>query len=246
MNKFYLICLLLISAYPQQSQSEHIKVVTEYLEPYQIKNADGSLGGYMTEVVHALFRLTGDVPQITVMPWARAYQTAKTEKNVLIYTISPTKERSRQFHWLGTITTNEVFMWGLKAQFPRPVDSLEQIKNHRVAVLRDSNIATYLSSQQFSKLYPLTFEDQPLKMLFKNRVDLIVGIEKTILKQAKVFDPDLSKLTRVTVIKGLNTDLSLAFNIHSNPELIKRYRLAFQQLETSGELTRIKQKWAQD
>ena len=137
-------------------------------------------------------------------------------------------------------------MWGLKAQFPRPVDSLEQIKNHRVAVLRDSNIATYLSSQQFSKLYPLTFEDQPLKMLFKNRVDLIVGIEKTILKQAKVFDPDLSKLTRVTVIKGLNTDLSLAFNIHSNPELIKRYRLAFQQLETSGELTRIKQKWAQD
>ena len=42
------------------SYGETIKVVTEYLPPFQIIDNNGKLSGYATEVVNELFLLTGD------------------------------------------------------------------------------------------------------------------------------------------------------------------------------------------
>ena len=69
------------------AQSKEIKVVTELLEPYQIKKPDGSLGGFSTDVVDALFEITKDLAEIKIMPWARAYEIALSKPNILIYSI---------------------------------------------------------------------------------------------------------------------------------------------------------------
>ena len=78
-RRFGLLLVALVCAFSCMS-SERVRVVTEYLEPYQIKLADGSLGGYMTEVVKAVFHLTGDSPDIEVMPWARAFSHCQVTK----------------------------------------------------------------------------------------------------------------------------------------------------------------------
>ena len=239
MHKPYLLLLIFSLFSSHVSYGEQIKVVTEYLEPYQIRNADGSLGGYMTEIIRTLFRMTGDVPDITILPWARAYQIAKSEKNVLIYSIVHTKERSPHFHWIGKIATTKVFFWGLTSRFPQQLDGIDALRQYQIAVLRASNIASYLSAHQFNKLHPLTLEEKLLKMLSRKRIDLIVGTEESIIKRANKIGFNLSKITKVAEIKDLNTHLSIAFNINSSPKLVTRFTPAFTQLEKSGALEAI-------
>jgi polar amino acid transport system substrate-binding protein len=243
MNKHYIVFLILSFIYSHDSYSENITVVTEYLEPYQIKNDDGSLGGYMTEIVRSLFRISGDIPEISVMPWARAYQIAKTEKNVLIYSIVHTDERSEHFEWIGKVSVNNLFLWGLKNKFPRPMKSIKELNKYHIAVLRNSNVDKYLESHQFTNLRPLTLEVQLLKMLLLQRVDLIIGTEETILERLKKLDTPFSDITKVFELTDVNTNLSIAFNKNTTPQLVSRFKKAFVKLKKSGELDEIKKKW---
>ena len=64
-------------------KADIVKVVTEYLPPFQIRMIDGSLSGYGTEVIAELFKITGDTPDVQVLPWARAYANARKKPNVL-------------------------------------------------------------------------------------------------------------------------------------------------------------------
>lgn len=237
-------CLITCLLFSQVSHSETIRVVTEYLEPYQIKQPDGQLGGYMTEVVRALFHVTGDTADIEVMPWARAFQTAKTQKNVLIYSIVETEERREHFHWIGKIATAPIYFWGLKKHFPQTNQSVLSLRDYRVSVLRGSNITHYLEKKSFRNLVPMTEEQQLLKMLMHERVDLIVGSEKTMSMRLKNNKTSGELLTRVTEISELNTYLSMAFHITSDPALVARYKDAFATLSHSGELAKIRNKWA--
>ena len=59
MNK-YLLLICLSFGHCSLSQAESVRVVTEYLAPYQIENSDGSLGGFMTEVVTEMFKFEGE------------------------------------------------------------------------------------------------------------------------------------------------------------------------------------------
>ncbi|WP_138553254.1 substrate-binding periplasmic protein [Pseudoalteromonas rubra] len=220
-----------------------LQVVTEYLYPYQIKNEDGSLGGFMTEVVHALCQQAGDIPDIRVMPWARAYQTALTTQNVLIYSIVHTEARSPYFNWIGEVKTDPIYLWGLARRFPAQSDSLMLLKKYRVAVLRGSNVAQYLAKHQFSNLKPLSYEDQLLRMLEKDRLDLVVGTEQTIWQRATKAGMDFNTLAKVVELTELNTNLSIAFNITSDPKLVARYRDAFSTISSNGKLAGIQQKW---
>ncbi|MCF2908483.1 transporter substrate-binding domain-containing protein [Pseudoalteromonas sp. DL2-H2.2] len=238
-----LLCMVLWLATARPASGATIQVVTEYLYPYQIKNDDGSLGGFMTEVVYALCQQVGDTPDISVMPWARAYQTAVTTENVLIYSIVHTQARSPLFHWIGEVQTEPIFLWGLKRRFPVQSDSLMLLKQHRVAVLRGSNVAHYLAKQQFSDLKPLSYEEQLLQMLEKDRLDLVVGTEETIWQRANKAGVDFNALRKVAELKALNTNLSIALNIQSDPNLVERYRAAFSEISANGQLAAIQQKW---
>ncbi|WP_081694366.1 substrate-binding periplasmic protein [Pseudoalteromonas rubra] len=243
MKWMFFMCLALCLSAGQPASGATVQVVTEYLYPYQIKNEDGSLGGFMTEVLHALCQQVGDVPDITVMPWARAYQIAVTTENVLIYSIVHTQARSPLFHWIGEVQTDPIYLWGLKRRFPVQSDALMLLKQHRVAVLRGSNVAQYLAKQQFSNLKPLSYEEQLLQMLEKDRLDLVVGTEETIWQRANKAGMDFSTLNKVAELTELNTNLSIAFNIDSDPNLVARYRDGFAAISSNGKLAGIQQKW---
>jgi polar amino acid transport system substrate-binding protein len=228
---------------PTYSQADEINVVTEYLEPYQIQNADGSLGGFSTEVIHSLLAITNDNAKIQVMPWARAYEVALHEPNTLIYSIAHTKTRNEKFHWIGALKEERLYFWGLKKQFTKVNYKVEELKNYRIAVSRNSNSAQYITSQDFSKVYQLANERQNMDMLFIDRVDLILATQITIETRAKNLGYSFNDLQRLNEVAALNNKLSIAFSLDTPPELIKKYRKAFQQLESNGQLNKLKKKW---
>jgi polar amino acid transport system substrate-binding protein len=225
------------------NQSQEIEVVTELLEPYQIKNPDGSLGGFSTDVLEALFKITKDKANIQVMPWARAYEIALHKPHILIYSIAHTKDRDKKFHWIGDIKEERLYFWGLKKHYDKSDYEISALKNFKIAVSRSSNSAQYLIAQKFSNIYQLANERQNMNMLFIDRVDLILATQITIETRAKNLGFDFNELQRLNEVAALNNTLSIAFSMGTSPLLIQKYQAAFQQLVANGELAKIKEKW---
>jgi len=240
---FKISLLLLLSALSFLIDANEIDVVTEYLSPYQIKNDDNSLGGFSTEVIHDLFKITGDRPNIRVMPWARAYATAQNTKNTMIYSIAKTAKRLTKFHWIGELIYEEYYFWGLASNKSLAKLSLDALKHYRIATSRHSNEYEYLTEQNFEKIYPVVNGDQRTQMLYKERIELIIETEVTLKSNTRKLNLDFNELQKLHSIDNLNATLSIAFNINSDPKLIKKYKEAFSQLKESGQLTKLQNKW---
>ncbi|MEW6984093.1 substrate-binding periplasmic protein [Colwelliaceae bacterium 6471] len=242
-HEFIVIIFSFILLFSVPAKAENIKVVTEYLAPYQVKNEDGSLGGFSTEVIHALFEITKDTADIEVMPWSRAYEIALYQKNVLIYSIAHTKIRDPHFKWLGGLTRERLYFWGLKSKFTKKVDSIEELKSLRVAVSRRSNAEQFLLTNNYKKIYPLISDEKAMNMLSHNRVDLIIGAGLPVKIMTEQVDLQGDEVIKVYEIADLGVDLSIAFNLSSDPVLVKRFQKAFKTLRKSGQLAVIQKKW---
>jgi polar amino acid transport system substrate-binding protein len=241
-----IILLACISFMVLIARAEKIQVVTEYLAPYQMKNKAGELTGASTEIVKALFEITKDKYDIQVLPWARAYITALNTPNTLIYSISRTPHREKLFVWLGTIRTDKIQLWGLRERFSAPVSHLDELKDYAIASVRKSYAEDYLSTSVFNNIYAVVDFDQSIKMLYRGRIDLILGDEVTLKPRIKQLNLDENKVISLAEIKEISADLHLAFNSKSDKKLIKRYRKAYQELIKSGKLAEIKHKWQLD
>ncbi|PKG84210.1 hypothetical protein CXF85_08890 [Colwellia sp. 75C3] len=226
------------------AKSEEIKVVTEYLPPYQIKLEDGSLGGYATEVISELFRITGDIPDIHILPWARAYGIARREPNILVYSIAHTKVRDPLFHWVGPLKYERFYFWGLKSKITKEYESLDSIKGMLIASINENNTEQYLIENGFKNIYKVVKGEQRLLMLEKQRIDIILSNELILKSLSHSIDYDFSKLKKLQEAKGLQSNLSIAFGFNTEPKLIERFQAAYAELVTSGKLREIKHKWS--
>jgi len=219
--------------------AESILVVTEYLAPYQIKNEDNSLGGVSTDVVKALFKETNDEFDIKLMPWARAYKTALTKKDTLIYSILRTPAREKLFHWIGAIKSERIYIWALKSSHFDKINTIDQLNTKRIGLVRNSYAEKFIQNKKFTKIDLLVNDDQNIRMLFKHRIDLIIGDALTLAPRAKKYNLDFSQIEPLFEVKPLSVNLYIAFNLNSDPKLVRRYQQAFKKLEKSGKIKAI-------
>ncbi len=243
---FVALCFFVVASLgiPRLSFAAHeIQVLTEYLPKYQIRLDDGELGGFATEVVQAMFAITGDTPEVQVLPWARAYQRALVEKNLMIYSLARTEMREPQFHWIGALNSERVGFYGLSTRFNAPIASIAELAMMQIATTKNSNPELYLSTQGFKRLYRVSEELVGYGLLFKGRTDLIVASEVGLHDNLKQLKQPQDSVIKVFEIPELNSHLHIAFSKRSDPEIVAHYRSAYAQLRASGKFTELRQAW---
>jgi len=231
----FLWCILFIIP----SYAAVINVVTEKYPPYQYIDKQGEVKGCAVDLVHALFKITGDDLNIQVLPWARAYNTAKKFENTLIFSIVRNKLREKEFQWIGKVKTEHYFFWGLKSTYPQDRISDDEFSSSVIVVSTQTTNDEMLTAQGQHKLYRVTDLTQGIQMLLTKRVDLIVETKVGLQERFKRMGLDISKIKPVYDIPELNNILYLAFNINTKSTLVKRYRVAYQQLVKSGTFNSI-------
>jgi polar amino acid transport system substrate-binding protein len=241
--KMAILSLLLALLFHQSLQAATIRVVTENRSYYQQINADGSLGGYATEVVQALFAITGDTPQFEINSWGRSLYEAVNNDNVMIYSMSFNPKRAALFDCVAELGYEELYFWALKNTITRPILSVHDLRPFHIAVSISSNPDQYLTEQGINKLLRTATPEQALGMLFRQRVEIVIGTEKSILLRALELGYDDKQLEKVFSIPQLNNQLCAAFNNNSDPQLRQRYKQAFAVLKQNGTLAEIKQRW---
>jgi len=239
----FILFIILLTPLSAISQNKKIEVYTELLSPYQTQDESGKLSGLSIDVFNALLELTGDTASINVMPWARAYQSVISTKNSMIFTIARTPNREKKFQWIGSIVENQSYFWGNKEHFKQKKLTFEELKNYNIVVSRDSNGHIFLKENNFPFIFPVVYEEQVIKMVYRKRIDLLMSSTPTLLSLTKKLSINFDNLVPIHKTAGRNTKLSIAFNLSSDSSLVSRYLHAFEQLKSSGELAKLREKW---
>ena len=226
--------------------AEPVRVLTEEFPPYNYTE-NSRITGLSTEVVEAVFKELGLQGQYQSMPWARAYETARTTPGVLIYSIGRTPERDKLFKWVGVIAPTVYYLYGHPGRSYR-VDSLEAAKNYQIGTVNEDVGEQFLVKHGFVKgknlqssvKYELNYEK-----LKRNRVDLWIMSELTaafLVRQAG--DDPTNMLARSLAINDLGGDgYYMAFSLNTPDALVERMRKALAAIKRNGTYDTLRKKW---
>lgn len=237
------LCLCMIT--PAFAQTE-LQGVTEQYPPYSYEE-NGEVVGIVTEIVQAMSEKAGLTITIKLYPWARAYDTALNTPDALIFSIFRTPEREDLFYWIGPVVPRiELGLYKLKERSELRLSSLEDAKQYKISVVRDSIVHEYLLKHGFAPDKNIDVQANPdtcMKLLFAKRVDFLFGeeFENAVEIKALGFAPD--SLEEALRLSELNAEFYVAVSKQTPEETVQRLRQAFEEIQADGTITAILEKY---
>jgi len=233
---FFLISVNLMLITPALAQTV-LQGVTEKYPPYTYEEENGEVAGIITEIVHAIAAKAGITIQTSVYPWARAYNMAIEQPNILIFSIFKTPEREEQFSWIGPVIPRvEIGLYKLKERTDITVNSLEDAKNYITGVVRDTIFHTYLLDHGFAKTSIDVQADplQNLKLLFLKRIDLVLAEEFENAAQLQKLNLPPDQMEEVLRLPDMNTEFYVAISKQTSEDIVRKLQTAFKEIEADG------------
>ena len=231
------VCLLL-AAFAFQVQARDLQVVTSVSTYGYLR--DGQLTGPGTRVVeNTLEKASLDHYQMRVYPWARAYEKALHEPNVLIYPIIRTTAREPLFKWVGEIVQAQNLFYRLRGPGTVKASRLQDAKHYRIGVVRNDSRQAYLQDQGFTRLVVSSTSHESFQKLLNHQVQLLPMSEREIRLLSEEAGVDFSRFEAVATLDEIPVGIYIAFSLDTPDEVVAQARVAFDQLKASGEIERL-------
>lgn len=223
-----------------QARADTIIAVTE-TTPYTFLQGDRVVGS-ATEVVERTLNLAGlrDY-RVHLYPWARAYDIALKEPNVLIYLIARTAAREQQFKWAGEIMKIEYHLYRLKARDDIVVNTLADAMRYRIGVMRDDVRQQFLMNKGFTRLVVSSQWNDNFNKLLHRQVDIVPLTSDDALGLCAEANFDCAGLERILTLDEASTGLYMAYSLQTSDDIVARTRTAFERLAADGTVARIMQ-----
>jgi len=229
------LLLLLVCAH---SHAQHIEGVTEESSYAYLEN--GKVAGVASAVVEAMLQRAGlSDYDLTLYPWARAYNMALQQPNVLIYVIARTPRRETLFHWVGELANIDYSFYRLRESMDIQVQTLQDAKNYSVGVVRDDMRHEYLQAQGFSKIIVSATRRDTFKQLLNQQIQLLPMSERDAKLLCQEANIDFASLQKVYTLDALSTGLYMAYSSSTADDIVARSRTAFASLKAEGEVQRL-------
>lgn len=230
------ILVVLLAAGAAQAQS--IRVVTE-TTPYTFQKG-GHVKGSATEVVEKTLQAAGLTDyQVRLYPWARAYDMAQKEPDVLIYLIARTPARETQFKWAGEIMKIQYHLYRLRERPQIAVKSLADARNYSIGVMRDDVRQQYLQSKGFKRLVVSAQWIDNFNKLVQRQVDLVPLTDDDATSLCAQAHFNCAGLEKVLTLDEASTGLYMAYSTATADSTVQKNRVAFDKLKSDGTVRRI-------
>lgn len=207
---------------------------------------NGIITGYSTELLEAMLQNAKLTAAISLAPWARAYQTAVTQPNTLIYSTTQTTERKLLFEWIGPITPRQqIFLYKLRERHDIQINTLSDSYQYRIGLVREKAATRWLINIKELPLKNIDYApstESNLKKLQAQRIDLIVANHWTIAFLIKSGKIRADELEPVMLLDNSNY-YYFAINRNSDAALIRQLRNAFEAVKKSGQMEKLEQKY---
>lgn len=202
----------------------------------------GKNKGPTIDILNAVLKEAKLAANVSFMPWARAFSTAKTNSNTLILSMIRTPEREADFHWIIKVSQSARVFISLKNKPENYVDDIEQAKEKLIATIIDSAGHKELLSRGFSEknnLYLVSNDEQMVKLLASGRVDLVYGDPNNIENVLRIND-----MTKMVIdfkkIEPKNQRISyIALNKNSSKKVLNQLQRAANKFSKTFEYSRL-------
>jgi polar amino acid transport system substrate-binding protein len=220
---------------PATSQTIH--GVTE-TTPYTFMKGE-RVEGSVVNVVEKTLQAAGlSDYQMRLYPWARAYDLALKEPNVLIFLIARTPAREQQFKWAGEIMKIQYHLFRLRERTDIAVKSLADAKQYSIGVMRDDVRHQYLLTKGFQRLAVSAQWIDNFNKLVKRQVDLVPLTDDDAASLCVQAHYDCAALTKVWTLDEASSGLYMAYSNATADDTVQRTRLAFEKLKADGTVRR--------
>ena len=167
-----LIFLLFISCI--KVDATEITIVTEVFPDFQYLNEDNKLVGRSVDKVHKALEGTGINYTMFAHSWAISYNAALRDKNTCIFSIVRLPNRESKFKWVGELESFDSAIYALKSRSIK-LNTLNDAKKYKIAVLRDNFSHHYLLERGFSESRNLLLIDS------LDKIDKLISTRHNIL-----------------------------------------------------------------
>lgn len=223
--------LVLLGA-PAPAAAQTVRAVTEATTYTYLR--DGRVSGPATQLVETALHNAGIDHQINLYPWARAYDMAAKEPNVLIFLIARTPAREPLFKWAGEFMTIRYHLYKLKERQDIVVKTLEDARQYSTGVLRDDVRHQYLLSKGFTKLVVSSENLDNFRRLVNGQVQLVPMPESDVAQACAQTAVDCNRLERVYTLDEITSSVYMAYSRSTPDAIVKRTRVAFDKLKADG------------
>lgn len=218
------------------ARAEPLRVVLEVSPPHQVVQ-NGKVSGLTTAVVELLLQKAGLQPRYEVYPWARAYRTALTTPDVLIYNMARTPAREAQFEWIGPVAVYRLGLLKLSSRQDIHLSSLVDLPRYTVGAQRDDFSAEWLrdvAQQPAAQLALHADVIETWRMLVNGRIDLLVDDPNAIDDMLAMYHLDRQEVEFELFVPELAQTTWIALKKGSDPALVQRLKRAHRQITGSA------------
>lgn len=234
-----ILCLLL----PSRATAGPLTIISDPYPPFGYVK-EGEIVGFTVELIKLLQKRTGIAGKFVMYPWARAYEMAQQEKDILIYQLTYTKERERLFQLVGPIYHATDSLWKLKSRKDVVVRNLEDAKQFRVGTVRDYFTHKYLLERGFEEgknLDAVHDDDINVQKLAAGRIDLMFIDELVFNYRVKALGYNRDDFDKTLSV--ISHDEYIAFSRKTSPEVVSRFAKALEAMKKDGSYNSLLRKY---
>ena len=225
--KLYLLilCFACISV-----NAAEVTIVTEVFPDFQYIDSNGQLAGRSVDKVKKALDTTDIKYSMSANSWAVSYNAVLRDKHTCIFSIVKLPNREDKFSWVAELESFDSAIYALKSRNIR-LNTLNDAKNYKTAVLRDNFSHHYLLERGFSETKNLLIIDSLDKIdkLISTRhniLDFVILSNKQFNFRAKR-EPKLKLLEPVLNLNTHQSPLYFACNIKMEQSLQDKLSAAF-------------------
>ena len=236
-DKYHLyFCLIALCLSEMSTGAEYLHLHTENFPPYSMVETrpDGQVEiiGISTDIIKELMDRSDQRYTLELVPWKRAYDTARLKRNHGVFSTTKTRERLDLFRWVGPVVNDN---WVLMAKKGTPIEltTLREAGAYRIGGYHQDAIADYLVAQGLSVEY-VANDILNVRKLAKNRIDLWPVVQ---LKGYSMAKGEGVEIEDVFTLK--KTEMALAMNKETDPELVDTLNQVLDAMHQDGTVAKI-------
>jgi ABC-type amino acid transport substrate-binding protein len=242
---FYFVALM-----PLYGQaSDKVLAYIERIPPYVFIDNNKITGSTIDILNEALTASDVDVHYQEII-WSRALYESINKPNIILTGLNRNASREDKFHWLYKVPVlsnrKRFFLWQLKSKAKE--NKKRGLNNASITVMqgdhKSKSYKSYVEGLGYqANIYSVGSREQVIHMLFKGRVDYILGGELSNAWRVKSlgYDPDM--IERVVEIPNTSKGLYIAIGKHTDIKLVNKIRKALADVEQSGRVNEIMSQW---
>lgn len=243
MRRFVFVVFALIASVLMalSASAQSLIILCENDPPVQFRDAEGNLTGYTVELVREIQKRVGNQDEIKVVPWARGYDMIQKHPNVVLFQMSRSAEREKQFNWVGPVLELDYGFYA-RADSEIALSSLEDAKKvRRIGVYRGDVRHQMLTRAGFANLVVSNENSVNIVQLMRGRIDLIIGASSTYAQEAisAGFKPSDLKL----VLPFFRAQNYLAMSKEMPAEIVDSWAVALEAMRKDGSVEKLMSKY---